>query len=787
MRAWLKASIMVETAPRRSRTRVSLALCLAAIALLASPVLAGEWTEWRGPRYTGQAYENAVVTSWSREAGENVLWHRDFGGRTTPIIHDGRVFFNCPVGEGVGRRERVVCLDADTGNTLWQRDFNVYHTDVVENRVGWTAVVVDRETGNVYCHGTGGELFCWDRDGKELWKRSLTEELGRISGYGGRLMNPIIDEHRIVLSYLSSAWGPLGKGAHRYYAFDKRTGELVWISTLPGAPADTTYATPVAAVIDGKRMLVCPAADGQIYGLLSRTGEVVWNYNLSKRGLNVSPVVEGNRVYVAHSEENYTNTEMGAVLCIDGARNGDITSDGAIWRIDGMTVGYSSPALANGRLYVVTNDADLFAIDAHDSRVIWEQSIGRVAKGSPTVTADGVIYVGEQNGVFNILRDAGDHAEMLSTTEFTRDDGHIDEMFGSPAVVDGRVYFMTRYNTICLGNAAAEVTRVDMPPSVNEQTKTLDAVVSQVGGGALEIVPCDVTLAPGEKVTFRVQQLTPSTIGPTRGLFGADADAQLAAELKWQAKGVAGDVSDGTFTAADMSNYSAGTVTVTYGDKTAFARVRIMPTLPIDENFDDLKAGPPPGWIAAGLRLEPFELDGEKVLRKIADKARPSPPFMRLRTYASMPISGGYTVQADMRSELKDTGRRDFQPDMGLINSRYRFIMVGGDPKRDRPGTLRIESWSPVPRLREDIEFAWKPDTWYTVKFQVQLKGDEAIVRARVWERDTDEPDTWNISVTDPHPNTEGSAGLYAYSTGTTAKTDGPATYFDNFKVYENE
>ncbi|MCH7812579.1 MAG: PQQ-binding-like beta-propeller repeat protein, partial [Planctomycetes bacterium] len=317
-------------------------------------VQAGDWPAWRGPDQTGQSRQGAAVTSWSPD-GDNLLWKLPFGGRTTPIVMGGRVYFIAPVGQGVGRQERVICLEADTGKTVWEHRFNVYHTDIVENRVGWTSVAADSETGQVYAHGTGGELFCWDRDGKPVWKVSMTEVLGRISGYGGRLMTPLIDEDRVVVSYLSSGWGAYAKGAHRYFAFDKRTGDLVWISTLPGKPLDTTYASPAVGVIGGKRMMVCPAADGYVYGLLARTGEIVWKYKLSKRGLNVSAVIDGDRVYVGHSEENYTTTEMGAVVCLDASLTGDITDTGAIWRIDGLAVGYCSPALAGDRLYVVTN------------------------------------------------------------------------------------------------------------------------------------------------------------------------------------------------------------------------------------------------------------------------------------------------------------------------------------------------------------------------------------------------------------------------------------------------
>jgi outer membrane protein assembly factor BamB len=745
-----------------------LAISALSVSLVAGTArgFANDWPCWRGPEQSGLTRENAAVTSWSPD-GQNVLWHKNFGGRTTPIVSKGRVFFNAPLGEGVGLRERVLCLDADTGDILWERRFNVFHTDIVGNRVGWTAVVVDPESDNVYCHGTGGELFCWDRDGRLIWKHSLTEEFGRISGYGGRLMNPIIDEDRVVLSFLNSSWGDQARGRHRYVAFDKRDGTVLWWSETDHPPLDTTYATPVVAVIGGRRMLIAPAADGWVYGMLARTGEKVWSYRLSKRGLNASPVVDGNYVYVGHSEENYTTTEMGAMVCIDASKAGDITDDGAVWRIDGMTVGYCSPAIADGRLYVVTNDANLFAIDAKDGRVYWEYSIGRVGKGSPVVTADRVIYVGEQNGIFHILKDEGDQCVSLDREQFEGPGAALDEFFGSPAVANGRVYFMTRYNTFCLGGATSSQ-NVPVPQAAAE-TPQEGATVSEC-----LISPAEITVSPAENVRFT--------------LHGFYSDGRPAVRFssqkpQWEVAGLAGTVSSGTFTAADDGRYSAGLVRVKWIDDEAAARLRIVPELPIEVTFDDMEpGGVPPGWIAAAARVKVAELDGEKVLQKITTRQRPSPPFMRLRTYVTPVIEGGCTVQCDMMSrQFAKNQWITYLPEMGLINTRYRFIMMGMNQ------ALRIESWSPMPRLRKDVKFEWQPDTWYTARFQVEPIEGGALCRAKVWPRDQEEPDAWQIDVLDPYPNVEGSAGLYCYSVGTTADSDGPQTYFDNLKVYRDE
>src|SRR5581483_8028781 len=127
-------------------------------------------------------------------------------------------------------QERVMCLDADTGKVLWEHKFNVWHTGIVTVRLGWTVPAGDPATGNVYVHGTQGLLFCYNRDGKVLWHRSLTEEYGRITGYGGRVTSPVVDGELVIIGMLNSAWGDLGKGGNRFVAFDKHNGQVMWWS-----------------------------------------------------------------------------------------------------------------------------------------------------------------------------------------------------------------------------------------------------------------------------------------------------------------------------------------------------------------------------------------------------------------------------------------------------------------------------------------------------------------------------------------------------------------------------
>ncbi len=736
-----------------------------AVCLCSSFTRGNDWPSWRGPQQSGMTQENATVTSWP-EDGSQVLWQVPIGGRSTPIVMDGRVFMIAPAGSDETLHERIVCLDADTGKTLWEHHFNVFHTDIVENRLGWTSVVGDPETGNIYAHGTGGQLFCLSRDGKVLWQHSLTETFGRSSGYGGRLQTPIIDEDRVIISftYILTQWGTGKKKAgHRYYAFDKRTGDVIWWAQPGGRPLNTTYSTPVITVVDGKRMLIAGNADGNVYGMLARTGEKVWTFKLSGGGLNSSAVADGKYVYISHSEENLTGNVMGRVVCIDASGKGDITETGEVWRADGLKVGYASPALANGRLYVMTNFAQMHCLDAMTGKSYWSESMGRVAKGSPLVTADGYIYYGEVNARFHILKDAGDHCEVLSTKRFTRDDKIVIEINGTPAMANGRVYFMNNDATYCLGAKHVKPSFLPIP------TMAAEAPANAGKPNHLQIVPAEATLYPGDTLKLTAQ------------LFDDHGIMIASPDVAWEVAGPRGTIKgDGTFNADAANTFSAGVATATYGELKAKARLRVSPRLPIEENFDGMKVGKqPPGWIGVDAKTKLVEKDGSIVFQKMA--LRPSAKYMRMRAFATPPIPVGYTVEVDMRGELKP-GRRPTLPDMGIINVRYKMIMLGRDKK------LRLVTYSPIPRVQKDIDFVMEPDVWYRGKLRVDIRsGSKAIVRGKVWPKGSAEPNQWTIEMTDPLPNMEGSPGLYAYSKGATVRRPGAPVFFDNFRVTNND
>jgi outer membrane protein assembly factor BamB len=310
---------------------------------------AGDWAEWRGPARDGISNEKNLPVKWS-PAGENLAWRAPYGGRSAPIVMGDRVYLQNSAGQGETLQERVMCFNADTGKLVWEHRFNIYLSDVPPHRVGWASPVGDPTTGNIYVFGVGGNLISLNRDGKVLWERSLGEDFGLLTTHGGRTVSPIIDGDLVIVSGVTFMWGTHGRGGHRFMAFDKKTGETMWVSSPGMRPYDTTYAPPIIVNVNGTRLLIQGASDGLIHAIKPQTGEPVWRYEISKRGLNTGVVVHGTTAILTHSEENLDSNEMGRMVGVDATAKGDIKPEQIKWTIKGWQGGFSSPVLDGDRL-----------------------------------------------------------------------------------------------------------------------------------------------------------------------------------------------------------------------------------------------------------------------------------------------------------------------------------------------------------------------------------------------------------------------------------------------------
>jgi outer membrane protein assembly factor BamB len=712
----------------------------------ADQAAASDWPQWRGVTGVGVSDETDLPGKWSRE-GENLIWRQDYIGRSTPVVHNGRVFVTGRTGEGSSRREVLSAFSAEDGSPLWETTLTTQLTTVPFNRAGWAGPAVDSETGYVYAQGVAGPLVCFDRDGNLIWERMLYEEIGRYSGYGGRTMTPLVDEDRLIVSIINSSWGKLGKPSHRYYAFDKKTGDVLWISSPGGTPADlNTSGNAATGVVAGKRLYISGNADGNVYAIEARTGRPQWSFQLSKRGVNSSLILVGDTVFVGHSEENLDEATLGRVVAIDATGSGDVTATHELWR-QPIKMGFPSPLYANDRLYVMDNSANLMALDPKTGEMKWSHEVGTVGKSAP-VYADGKIYLTEVNGNFLILADRGDSVEVLDEDHLTVEGGRYAETYASPAIAYGRIFFTTEEGIYAIG-------KKDRAFSVSDSKAPAEPAEKQGGSEptlAL-VVPGDVTVDRATRPSFEVRLYND---------VGQELSRTRSAD--WSLDGLTGSVSkDGTLSVESDTWFAAGHVVAKVGDLVAQARVRSFSDMPWTEDFDDIEGKARPHWIGAG-RYQVTELEGQKVLEKPVAASG----LLRSNLLIGPYYANNYTIQAEVMGGQK--GRR--RTDVGMLNTGYFLDLLGNSQK------LEIRSWSAVMRMAVTIPFEWDMQTWYVMKLRVDSADGKAQIKGKVWKKGDPEPDAWTIEAEDSMANRMGAPALQAYS---------PASvYFDNVVITKN-
>jgi hypothetical protein len=280
-----------------------------------------------------------------------------------------------------------------------------------------------------------------------------------------------------------------------------------------------------------------------------------------------------------------------------------------------------------------------------------------------------------------------------------------------------------------------------------KQRKTLTGWAVDEPGARGEGAPAFVQVSPTELV------LTP---GKTAKLSARvfDSAGRFLREEKatWSLDGLKGTIADGAFTVAADSTEQAGLIKATVGNLTGEARARVARALPWEENFESMaEKSVPPGWVNAGGPAGPLAvttIDGQKVLQKTPTNTL----FKRSRVFIGPVEWSNYTMQADVSAPT----RRRMQADAGITVQRYSLVLYGTTQR------LKLEPWEPETQRTVTVPYAWKPDTWYTLKLRVENLPNGAVrARGKAWPRGESEPAAWQIDKTDPIGNRQGAPGFF--------------------------
>ena len=393
------------------------AVVAAAVAAFACKnACAGDWTQILGPHRNGRAEGEQLVESWSSR-GPKVLWRYKLGGGYAGAAVAGE---RAIVFHRVDSSERVECLNAQSGKSLWKADFATGYRGGVDSDIGPRCVPLIAG-GKVYVFGAAGDLHAVNvDDGKKIWTRALYADYGGQEGYFGAGSTPILAGGKLLVNV-----GGRGAGI---VALDPATGKTLW----QASEEDASYSSPVTAKIGDQEMAIfvtrmnCVAAD-------PANGRVTNLFAFGQRGPTVNaatPLVFGGQLFVTSSYG------VGAALAmLEG------TSAKRIWANDDtMSSQYATPVEHNGHLYGIhgredVGVAELRCIEAATGKVKWSKSGYGVAH---LILAGDKLLVQKSDG--HIALAAADPAKYreLAAFRLTREPAR-----ALPALANGRLYVRT--------------------------------------------------------------------------------------------------------------------------------------------------------------------------------------------------------------------------------------------------------------------------------------------------------------------------------------------------------
>ncbi|MDX1961912.1 MAG: PQQ-binding-like beta-propeller repeat protein [Pirellulales bacterium] len=373
-----------------------------------APVLAEDWPQWQGPRRDSVWQETGLLTKFPA-SGPKVLWKAPLNvGYAGPAVSQGRVvvldFANEEpdiVGLGFQQKkipgqERVVCLDAKTGDKLWHHAYETTYNIQYPSGPRCTPTIHD---GLVYALGAMGDLTCLRlADGQVVWSKNFVKDFGSevpVWGYAG---HPLVHGDLLIVS-------PGGEG-NSTVAFDRKTGAVRWKALTAKDPG---YSPPTVIKHNGQEQLLIWNTDG-LFSLNPLTGAEYWSlpikvdYNMPV----MTPRLAGDNLFVSGVEAT------SAWIALGKAESGGGKSPTAeiAWRgtpKNSLATVNSAPFVQGDYVYGSHVSGPFRCVKLADGAVQWEAfepTVGKDLGGQKS--RSGTAFVVKNGERFLIFSETGD-------------------------------------------------------------------------------------------------------------------------------------------------------------------------------------------------------------------------------------------------------------------------------------------------------------------------------------------------------------------------------------------
>jgi outer membrane protein assembly factor BamB len=391
---------------------------------------ADNWSRFRGPNGTGVAADMEIPIKWDQENG--ILWKVPMPGpgNSSPIVWGKRLFVQAASSDG--KQRWLLCLDANDGKVLWQRDVpgSKVKTHAKNTLASATPATDGERVYAAFWDGKNVAMVAYDFDGNLVWRR----ELGKFVSQHGAGASPVVYGNKVFFNNDQD-------GSAALLALDAKTGKTAW--QAPREAYRACYSSPFLLDRPGGGSDLIVASTGGITAYNPDNGHVnwhwVWSFDRMPLRTTGSPIAAHGMIF-ACSGDGGGDRHMVAVRLENG---GGVTRPVLAWE-NKKIVPYVPTLLVRGDyLYFVNDNGYAGCYIARTGEKVWYERLQGTLTSSP-VLIDGKIVAPTEDGDVYVLA-AEPMYRLLAKNS-------LGERIGaSPAVADHRMFLRGQEHLFCIG------------------------------------------------------------------------------------------------------------------------------------------------------------------------------------------------------------------------------------------------------------------------------------------------------------------------------------------------
>ena len=365
--------------------------------------------------------EAGLLDIWPTN-GPRIKWSKKIGtGYGAPSIRNA----NLVVHHRIGNEEIVESFKQSSGESLWRYGYPSAFVDPYGYNNGPRASPL-LTSNRVYTFGAEGKLLCLDLNtGNVVWQRDTAKEWDIPPAFFGVGSSPILESERLIVM----VGGQPNSGV---VALSPENGKTLWESVgeknwtgepkigWPGQPIvkweswekQASYSTPLAVTINSQRQVLCLTRQGLV-SLNPTNGSVNFSFWFRSRANDsvnaMCPVVVDNLILI--SAAYY---KIGSVPLRIKSDNKSVEE---VWRNTSLETHWTTPVIHDGFAYAFSGrnepDAHFRCIEFATGKLMWDRDESWVPHSTSTpnvfgrgscIKADGKLYALGEGGLLGIFK-----------------------------------------------------------------------------------------------------------------------------------------------------------------------------------------------------------------------------------------------------------------------------------------------------------------------------------------------------------------------------------------------